>query len=426
VQTISSDAATIRDRAGRLNVLFINDTSRNGGPGRTLLDILKFLDPARFRRTVLIPRDNIVSRMLVDNNAADDLVFEPALIENLVEPFSRAIERRDFDAPLPLRVLRAAGNMMRAVAGFLRLLRRVRRDRYDLIFCNGTSANFVGGAVAAILGVPTIWHVFYPSVSRIVRPLHRRLAAGRHVGSIICVSGATAGQFDHCAAKRRIIHDALDIAEFDAAAAVPALRRELGLGAETVIFGAHGRILPRKGFVELIRAAEIVIDRLDAADRARCRFVVVGDTPQDMPSDHLGECRALVRELGLAEHVHFIGFRPDILSYIADFDVAIVPSIYPDPLPRAVLEAMALAKPVVAFAMGGIGEMVTDGVEGRLACGDPPDIEGLAAACLSCFADPEAWRRRGLAARSRVERDFDARRHARALEAEFLRVAGTS
>jgi glycosyltransferase involved in cell wall biosynthesis len=240
------------------------------------------------------------------------------------------------------------------------------------------------------------------------------------------VSRATSLQFDHCREKVRILHDALDIDEFDARAAAPLLRAELGVGEETVIFGSLGRILPRKGFIELVRATRIVIDRLAPEQRARCRFVVLGDTPQDMQPDHLEECRALVRQLGLGEHVHFLGFRPEVRPYVADFDVSIVPSVYEDPLPRAVLESMAMSKPVIAFDVGGMGEMIEDGVEGRLLGGRPPDIEALAMACLSYFDDAEIWRRRGAAARQRIERDFDARKHAASLQDVMLRITGSN
>ena len=424
----SRSSAPVREtgQARRLRVLFINDTSRNGGPGRTILYILKFLDPARVHRTVLIPREGIVSRRLSDNRVAETLFFEPGLIENIYEPLTHPMERKDFDAPRALKLLRVAGNAIRATAGFVRLLRRVRKGRFDLIFCNGTSAGFLGGAIAAFTGTPAIWHVLYPSVAPILRPLHRKLAAGKNVRAIICVSRQTSLQFAHCAEKVRLIQTALDIDEFDARAAEPVLRKELGLDDRTVIFGSHGRILPRKGFIELIRAARIVVDKLSPEDRTRCRFVVLGDTPQDMRPDHLEECRSLVRELGLTGQVQFIGFRPDVRPYVADFDVSVVPSIYEDPLPRAVMESMAMAKPVVAFAMGGIGEMIDDGVEGRLAAGRPPDIEALAEACLSYFLDPEKRRRHGAAARKRIERDFDARKHARRLQDEMFRIVGAA
>lgn len=407
----------------RLRVLFISDTSRNGGPGRTILYILKFLDPSRVHRTVLIPRTGIVSDRLLNARVAEELRFEPGMIENLYEPLTRPIERRDFDAAVAVKGLRVAGNVFRAIAAFLRLSRYVRRSRFDVIFCNGTSAGFLGGALAAATKVPAIWHVLYPSVSPMVRPLHRWLAANENVRTIICVSRQTALQFDHCADKVLRIQTALDVEEFDLHSSVPLLRKELGVDDQTVIFGSHGRILPRKGFVELIRAARIVFDRMNEEDRRRCRFIILGDTPQDMRPDHLQECRSLVEELNLAKYVQFIGFRPDVRPYVADFDVAVVPSVYEDPLPRAVMEAMAMSKPVVAFAMGGIAEMIEDGMEGRLVCGRPPDIEGLAAACLDYFFNSELRKRHGTAARSRVELDFDARKHGSKLQAEMFRVS---
>ncbi len=162
----SSASTSVREtgQARRLRVLFINDTSRNGGPGRTILYILKFLDPARIHRTVLIPREGIVSRRLADNKVAETLFFEPGLIENIYEPLSHPMERKDFDAPLALKMLRAAGNVGRATAGFVRLLRRVRRERFDLIFCNGTSAGFLGGGLAA----EWAWRRLRPSLIRLV------------------------------------------------------------------------------------------------------------------------------------------------------------------------------------------------------------------------------------------------------------------
>ena len=412
------------DPRKQLRVLFINDTSRNGGPGKTLLDIVKFLDPARIHRTVLLPRPGIVSQKLLDNKAADHLFFAPGMIEHIFAPWSRPVERRDLVAPWPLKIFRACANVLRAAAAIIRLSRKVNTDRYDVIFCNGTMANFTGGMLAALTGVPVVWHVLYTSVGAAIRNLHERLALGRNVKTIICVSRPTAIQFGACPEKVRLIHDAIDIDEFDDRTSTPALRKELGLDARAVIFGSHGRILPRKGYIELIHAASILLDRLDAEARANCHFVVVGDTPQDTQPNHLEECRTLVRKLRLTNNVHFIGFRAVVTSYVADFDVAVVPSVYQDPLPLAVLEAMAMAKPVVTFDVGGMAEMIADGISGRLVPGTPPDIAALADACLGYMADAGLRQRNGAAARRRVEQEFNARTHAGLIENELFRAAG--
>jgi glycosyltransferase involved in cell wall biosynthesis len=395
-------------------VLFINDTARNGGPGRSLLSILKFLDPAVVHRAVVLPREGVVSELLRDARAADELCFEPNLVENVVAPLGRAMRRDDFEAPLPLRAARFAGNVARAGVGLARLAQRARG--YDLVYCNGTTADFAGGAIAALTGVAALWHVRYTSVPRIAAPLHRRLSGAPAVRRIVCVSRAAAGLFPHCSNKVRVIHNALDLDEFSVENVQPLLRSELQLPHDAVIFGSHGRVLRRKGYVEMIQAARLAIDRMDA----RAQFVVVGDTPEDFQPDHVAECRALVDKLGLAGRFHFVGFKRDVRPWVADFDVAVVPSVYPDPLPRAVIESMALGRPVIAFGVGGVAEMIEPDVTGTVVA--PGDVEALACQIVRYAGDAGLRARHGRAARLRVERDFDARAHARAIQDQIVEV----
>ncbi|MFX6815275.1 glycosyltransferase, partial [Acinetobacter baumannii] len=80
-------------------------------------------------------------------------------------------------------------------------------------------------------------------------------------------------------------------------------------------------------------------------------------------------------------------------------------------------------KPVIAFDRGGIAEMVSNGVEGMLVDGRPPDIEGLATACLAYLRNPARRTRDGYAARRRIELQFDARQHAAKLQDLFFQIA---
>ena len=103
--------------------------------------------------------------------------------------------------------------------------------------------------------------------------------------------------------------------------------------------------------------------------------------------------------------------------------MAVVPSVYPDPLPRAVLESMALGKPVLAFDVGGIGEMVDDGETGMLLAGHPPDVEGMARAFVRYLRDPDLRSAQGLRARERVVAAFGAPIHAERIQQEIVRAA---
>ncbi len=416
-----------------VRVLFINDTARNGGPGRSLHSILKFLDPRVVNRTVVLPRAGAISELLARDAVADEILFEPNLVENPIEPWARPMERADFDAPAALKAARLAGNVFKATRGLGTLAAFIRRGRFDLIYCNGTNADFAGGALALVTGVPALWHVRYTSIPGAVGGVHRRLSGSAGVRRIVCVSGAAAALFTHCAAKVRVIHNALDVGDFDPTRVRGTLRAELGLPADAVVLGSHGRVLRRKGYVEMVRAARLTLDRLGADERARVAFVVVGDTPEDYRPDHVEECRALVAELGMGGRFHMLGFRADVRPLVADFDVAVVPSVYADPLPRAVIESMAMGKPVVAFDVGGVAEMLEHGVTGELVGFEPSvrgegasdaAVERLARALVRYVGDGEMRARQGRAARELVLRDFDARAHARRIQDEIVAAAG--
>jgi glycosyltransferase involved in cell wall biosynthesis len=199
-------------------------------------------------------------------------------------------------------------------------------------------------------------------------------------------------------------------------------------------------VLRRKGYVEMVRAARIALDRMSQAVRARAVFVVVGDTPQDYRPDHVAECRELAQQLGIGLRFRMLGFRSDVRPLVAGFDVAVVPSVYPDPLPRAVIESMALGKPVIAFDVGGVVEMLQDGVTGELVrferalapdadgtareAASPEAIARLADAMVRYASDAPLRERQGKSARERVVRDFDARAHARRIQGEIVLTAG--
>jgi len=414
-----------------IRALFINDTARNGGPGRSLHSILKFLDPGTVHRTVVLPREGAIADLLVRDGAADEIRFLPSLVENPVEPWSRPIERADFAAPVALKAARLLGNVVKAGRAVAELAGVVDRGRYDLVYCNGTNADFIGAAIARLTPVPALWHVRYTSLPSAVRGLHRRLSSSAGVRRIICVSRAAASLFSHCMDKVRVIHNALDLTEFDASAVRPLLRGELGISSGALVFGSHGRVLRRKGYVEMIRAARIALDRLSPAERANVFFVVVGDTPEDFRVDHVAECRALISNLGLRAHFTMLGFRADVRSLVADFDVAVVPSVYADPLPRAVIESMAFGKPVIAYEVGGVAEML-DAATGRLVpLGEPRGdgasdeaVERLAEAIVDYARDRGLRERQARTARAHVESHFDARSHARRVQDEIVFASG--
>ena len=399
-------------------VLFINDTARNGGPGRSLHTILTHLPPGAVHRIVLLPREDEIARLYRRARCADELLIDPDLLENPVQPWARAVEREDLTAPWSVRGPRLAANVFRASRLARSLPALVRAQRVDLIYCNGTTADFVGGLCALATGVPALWHVRYTSVAPALRPLHQRLARSAAVSRVVCVSRASAALFPGLGDKVTVVHNAVDVAGFRRGA-TPGCLKGSAFPADAVVFGSSGRVLPRKGFPLMIRAAHAMWQRTTEAERARLRFVIVGDAPADIPGDHLAECRALVRELGLDAVFLLPGFASDVRPYLEDTDVVVVPSVYPDPLPRTVIEGMAYECPVVATNVGGVGEMIRDGVDGALLPADVT-VDALADAMLGYLRDPARRAREGSAARSSVREGFSASAHGAQIYREIL------
>ncbi len=183
----------------------------------------------------------------------------------------------------------------------------------------------------------------------------------------------------------RVIHNFVDVELFSPAAA---LRPEDG--PSTVVHVSNFR--PVKRVPWLVRAFA------RASEGSDTRLMLVGDGP-DMPA-----CRALVHELGIGARVSILGERDALPELLAKADVFALSSSE-ESFGLSALEAMACATPVVATRVGGVSEVVEDGVQGLLA--DPDDLEGFAQRLRALTQDRALARRLGEAARARALSHFE-------------------
>lgn len=188
-----------------------------------------------------------------------------------------------------------------------------------------------------------------------------------------------------------------------------AVRAELGVGRDEVVVGTVAHLRPQKGYPILLEAARRVLD-----EGLPVRFVAVGRGPQE------AEIRAIHARLGLGDRFILMGFRQDATRVMAGFDVFALAS-HNEGLPLALMEALALGIPVVATAVGGIPEGVTDGVEALLTPPSRPEL--LADAIETLVRDPVLRARMSAAAADRG-RAFDIRGSARRVEEVYRSVVG--
>lgn len=155
----------------------------------------------------------------------------------------------------------------------------------------------------------------------------------------------------------RVIHNGIDGTRFTRAlhsGARGRTRAELGIGEQDFVFGCAVVHIEQKGLRYLIEAAPEVLRRAPEA-----RFVVAGDGPLR------GELQQRAQAAGLGDRMIFPGYRSDVPDLVAAFDAYVLPSLW-EGLPLALLEALALGKPIVASRVGGVPEIVEHGVDGFL------------------------------------------------------------
>jgi glycosyltransferase involved in cell wall biosynthesis len=235
-----------------------------------------------------------------------------------------------------------AGEGARAVASWPKAL-LLSRD-YDVVYLNSTVCGRLLPALRSIKA-RTVLHV-HDIVDRVPRHWH-------HADVVLADSQAVADRLDGLQAE--VVYCPIDL---DPPHSPPPWRAGGG-----PLIGCIGRIEPRKGVLDLIGAAPAVRAELPDA-----RIFVIGDDPYDSDPNYLAQVRSSTE----VEHLPWIPNAPGIMRHL---DVLVAPS-HQEPFGTVLSEAMAVGTPVVATRVGGLAEVVDDGVTGVLV--EPGDPQALA------------------------------------------------
>lgn len=284
-------------------------------------------------------------------------------------------------------------------------------DRFwpDVVYVN-CLPQVRGAAAARALGLPVVWHL-----REILPPGRRRRFFARQLrrdaSRIIAVSRAVADWVadEGLGERTTVIHNGCRVPgqRPDPAAA----RAGFGLPADRVLVGFFAQLIDHKGVFDLTDAAIRVMDR-----DPRFGVVFAGEGPAAEP---------LLAAIAGSNHAdRFVVLPPqrEVAELLAAVDIIAVPSVWPDPLPRSVMEAMAAGLPVVAADVGGVSEMVVDGETGLLV--GAGDVAGLSAAIGRLAGDADLRARLGAAGRKRAAEDFSLQATVDAVEAVLADAAG--
>jgi glycosyltransferase involved in cell wall biosynthesis len=368
-----------------IRLLFVLSSPVRGGVEEVVLALLRRLDPGEFRLALAAPGP------LLDAFAPDlagvGVDAEAVVAESLLHP--------------------------RGIARLSRFMARVRPDVVNAHLFRAT-------VVAAPLG--------RRHGARVVETYHGRegwrqgrLRGGflpdrlvaRCVDRVIAVSEAARAFLiegkGYPAAKISVVPNGRDLSVFTPGRAREAVRKELGLDHAVPVVGVVGRLEPQKGHAHLLDAWPTVLREFPDA-----RLLLVGD------GSLRAALQAQARARGAAGSVIFAGFRTDVSRMLDALDVLCLPSLY-EGMPLTVIEAAAMARPVVATAVDGTPEVVREGETGRLV--PPADAPALARALLELLRDPDAARRMGQAGRALALERFDLDRQVEATARVYRSLA---
>ena len=386
----------------RHTVLFLNHTARLGGGAETvLMQVTTRLDRRRFRPVVALPSGPLMDGL---RQQADTAVEEVRFIGL----------RRTFN---PLRLFRYCWYLAKCT---LSLTQVIHRHAPDIVYANSYYSCILGILAARLLRRPVIWHVHdirSPDVfSRTVIPL-----LGRFCARMVAISEAVRANllsYGVPAHKVRLVHNGVDISAYEHVGATTGewVRQDLGIGKRQPVVGTIGQPVPRKRLEDLVRAAAVVRERFPDVV-----FVVVGQPISVGGVRYEQKVKELLNDMGLRGHFLFTGFRSDIPEVLAAFDLFVLAS-EEEPFGLMVIEAMAAGKPVVATGVGGIREIVEDGVSGVLV--PPRKPEALAEAIVALLEDGEKAEAMGSEGRRAVRERFSVSAQVKRLEALLLEVLG--
>jgi glycosyltransferase involved in cell wall biosynthesis len=266
------------------------------------------------------------------------------------------------------------------------------------------------GAVARVTQrVPVVYteHNLASSYRMPVRMVNR--ATYSRNAAAIAVSDAVADSIaSYPSPSKQVIPNGVDV---DGGIDTAGVREELGLDDSQHLVMHVGNIRPLKGHANLVAAAASL-----TRTRKDIHIVSIGGEKTD---GDLASIRQMATDLGVSDHMRFLGRRQDALAFIAACEVYVNPADV-EGLPVTILEALALARPVVATSVGGVPSIVRDGETGILV--PPGDPDAIARAIIWMVDNPRTAGTYGTNGRSLIQEHHGIEHMVRQTESVYDRI----
>lgn len=355
------------------------------GGQKSLYHLVTRLDRKRYRPVVLLPTDEDFAEVLRQEGVEVAIFQLPAI---------------------------GFANLFSCFTAVKYLFRLIAAEKIMLLHTDGPRNTLYAGLVSRLRFLPVVFHVRDSDRDRYDRLLYR--CADR----IVLVADALRERFHWVREGRKFItiYNGVDLSQFpkDRVASPAPARPPFADRILSIV--CAGRIEPRKGQNDLIDACQELKER-----KIPFQLLLAGDVEDDR---YIAACRSRASELKIADQVTFAGHIENMPAALQKADIFVLPSIFGEAFSRAIIEAMAAAKPVVATDVGGAKEAIEDCVSGYVV--PPADPRALANKILSLALDEPLRRRFGAAARRRVADLFTIETNVRKTEQVYAELLGST
>lgn len=326
--------------------------------------------------------------------------------------FAKELQKHRYSYECVPVAVRRKGDPLRVLRVAKRIYSILKSDSFDLVHTHGYFADICGLPTARLLGIPGISTChgfisndrnlkFYNTLDKIALRLCKKIIAVSdvirddllHVGldgaRIVVMKNAVGNDFEEKDFQRFRLEK----------------RSALSIDADDFVIGFVGRLSEEKGAKYLIEAASEMKSR-----DMRFKIIIVGDGPE---RERLSN---MIEEMRLGENVFFTGFQKNGEEWFPAFDVFVLPSLT-EGTPMALLEAMSMGIPVIASDVGGVPDVIEDGVNGFLV--KPKNVSMLASRIDVVMRNKslrEVIVRNGL---KTIKKDFDIHNWCRELEKQY-------
>lgn len=307
-------------------------------------------------------------------------------------------------------------SLLRDISAFFELVSLIKKEKYDIVHTHNSKAGIIGRLAAKMAGVPVIIHTVHGFAFHPYEKFWRRKIfvflerlSSRWCDAMIAISDALIDW----AIKEKIcnknklfrIYSGIETDKFSCKVDIKAIRAEFGIKDEESVVGEVAKLWRGKGQEVLINA---VPEILKSIPNLKVMFVGEGELEKELKN--------IAENLNITDKIIFAGFRTDMPEVNSIMDIACLPSLW-EGMGRSILEAMACGKPVVASKVGGIVDLVKDGINGILV--PPGDSKELASAIIKLLKDKELRLMMGEQARKTIDERFSAKKMVSDIESVY-------